>query len=279
VGRVPQRPHERLVISGLMIYYKDDHITIYHGDCREILPSLSGIDNVITSPPYNVGMNYASYQDEMPWLEYYAMLETVARLCLDVLRDGGIMAVNLPKEVRLRREHPDFQFRRVEKVGEKFDLMCERIGFLPREAIVWVKGTLENPLSTTFAMGSDNNIYIRPTCELILLHSKGRYYYDGGTGRRGRDDVPFLAETKDVWEICGGRDAEHPATFPTEIPSRLIRMFTIDRKHTPLVLDPFMGIGTTLRVAKDLGRQAIGIDVDERYCEIAAKRMAQEVLF
>jgi site-specific DNA-methyltransferase (adenine-specific) len=259
-------------------YYQEDGITIYCGDAREVLPLLSGIDLVVTSPPYNVGMGYASYLDALSWSDYYAMLEMVARLCLVALRDGGIMAVNLPKEVRLRREHPDFQSRRVEKVGEKFDLMCEQIGFLPREAIVWVKGSLENPLSTTFAMGSDNNIYIRPTCELILLHSKARYYCDGGTGRRGRNDVPFLAETKDVWEIGGGRDAEHPATFPAEIPSRLIRMFTLGRKYTPVILDPFMGIGTTLKVAKDLGREAIGIELDEKYCEIAVKRLAQGVL-
>lgn len=259
-------------------YYQDSSVTIYHGDCREILPELNECaDLCVTSPPYNVGMEYGeASSDRLDWSDYYNFLKNVGRGILDALKIGGVAAINLPKEVRLRRESTDFAARRVEKIGEKFDLALEEIGFLPREAIVWVKGTLDNPVSTTFAMGSDNNIYIRPTCEMILLHSKGRYFYDGGTGRRGRNEVPFLEETKDVWPICSSRDENHPACFPKQIPIRLIRMFTIMRKFLPLVIDPFMGIGTTLSAARDLGRKAIGIEIEERYCEIAAGRMAQD---
>lgn len=250
--------------------------SVIQGDCLELMKSLPDgcVDAVITSPPYNVGMPYVGFHDDVPWPEYYKMLSGVAVAALGNLKDGGILAVNLPKEVRIRRDHPDFEFRRVEKVGEKFDLMCEPIGFKPRESIVWVKGGLGNPISTTFAMGADNNIYVRPTCELICLHSKGRYFYDGGTGRRGRKDVPFLEETKDVWEIVPSRNNGHPATFPEEIPTRLIRMFTLNRKHEPVILDPFLGSGTTAVAAKKLGRHFLGFEISPEYCRIAEERIA-----
>jgi modification methylase len=77
----------------------------------------------------------------------------------------------------------------------------------------------------------------------------------------------------DVWPITPETGTEHPTPFPLKLASRAIAT-----THAQVVLDPFMGSGTTLRAAKDLGRKAIGIELSERYCEIAAKRLAQEVL-
>jgi site-specific DNA-methyltransferase (adenine-specific) len=123
-------------------------------------------------------------------------------------------------------------------------------------------------------MVSDNNIYIRPVCEMILLHSKGRYYYDGGTGRRGKREVPWLDETKDVWWNVPAHKNGHPAPFPVEIPSRLIQLFTCTRKRVPIVLDPFCGSGTTGVACIQTGRNFIGIELDAGYCEIARRRCA-----
>ncbi len=77
----------------------------------------------------------------------------------------------------------------------------------------------------------------------------------------------------DVWRVQPEVDTQHPASFPVALPSLAIRV-----ADPALVLDPFMGSGTTLRAAKDLGRKAIGIEIEERYCEIAARRMGQGVL-
>ena len=102
---------------------------------------------------------------------------------------------------------------------------------------------------------------------------------------QGWEAIAYLhnADHKPVWN-GGGRAAnfvtnvehgEHPTTKPTEVFGPLVELFS-DKGN--LILDPFMGSGTTLRAAKDLGRRAIGIELEERYCEIAARRMAQEVL-
>jgi len=259
-------------------YYEHEGITIYHGDYRDILPHLEPVDLVVTSPRYNVGIEYdVRCNDATPWATYYEEMRQFLVETFQMLKSGGILALNVPKEVRQK-----ILSRRVEKVAAHLDILCEEIGYLPRESIVWAKGSPQTgPIASTYAMGSDNNVYLRFTCEMILLHSKDRYFYDNGTGRRGAIDVPFLEESKDLWWIMPEHRSEHPCPFPLEIPLRLIKMFSCMKigAMVPVTLDPFMGRGTTLRAAKVLGRRAIGIDVSERYCEIAAKWLSQEVLF
>lgn len=256
-------------------YYQDKYAIIYHGDCLELLPEMPKVDLVLTSPPYNIGKEYETV---MPWPEYYKWIHEFLKMSLFALKSGGILALNLPKEVKHTKEQIEEYGRRVEKVGQKVDAICEGVGFLPRETIVWAKGLEGLPISSRYEMGSDNNIYLRSTCELIFLHSKDRYFYDGGTGRRGKKDVPFLDETKDVWWIPPAHNNGHPCPWPSRIPSNLISMFTLNKKFTPIVIDPFMGSGITLEIAKRLKRNSIGIDKEEKYCEIGAKRLSQEVL-
>jgi len=178
--------------------------TVVPGDCREVLAGLpeSCVDLVVTSPPFNVGMDYReTYKDWRPWAEYYAWLEEVLGQLYRVLKPGGVLAADLPKEVKLSRPEIQEGGRRVEKISVQVEAICARLGYLPREAIIWAKGSEGLPICSTSKTGSDNNIYMRATCHVILLYSKQRYYVDGGTGRRGVDDVPWTEETKDVWWI------------------------------------------------------------------------------
>lgn len=228
-----------------------------------------------------MGIDYGELvADLTDWGAYYKEMRAFLLEAKRLLKPGGVLAVNVPKEVRLRKDVIEATGRRVEKISVRIDLMCEEIGLLPRESIVWVKGKNE-PIATTTAMGADNNIYIRPVCEMILLHSKDRYHYDNGTGRRGSKDVPFLDETKDVWWNIPAHRREHPAPFPIEIPRRLIQMFTClkEGQPPPIIFDPFMGSGTTLVAARELGRKSIGIDISRKYCEIAKGKLAQGMMF
>ena len=122
-----------------------------------------------------------------------------------------------------------------------------------RQVIVWDRGTGLNFSSSFFL----------PKHEWICVFAReGWGLTDKSTSQIG-----------DVWRIAPENDTQHPAPFPLALPTT-----AIGATDAQLIVDPFMGSGTTLRAAKDLGRKAIGIEIEERYCEMAAKRMAQEVL-
>lgn len=232
-------------------YYQDDAVTIYHGDNREILPSLSSVGLVVTSPPYNLngdgnvstgtafrnlGKGYASYADDMPHDLYVGWQRHTLRLLWATLADDGAIYYN--HKVRVGGERCKFPHELVPT-----DLPI-------RQQIIWDRGSGFNRQFT----------YYVPRHEVILLIAKPAFR----TNTRSVDDV---------WAISFETGGEHPAPFPLRLAS-----MAINTTNAELVLDPYMGSGTTLRAAKDCGRKAIGIELDERYCEIAAKRMGQEVL-
>jgi len=267
-------------------------------DCLEGMKQMPEgcVDLVVTSPPYNCRKDYGNFEDQLPWPRYYEWIRGVISECYRVLVPGGVLALNVPSVVRWQTDHryfdtwsdfdPNYKTHRngemvvgkgrIEPVGFiLFDMMRECDPHI-REPIIWVKGSEGNAICSDYRMGCDSDPYMRPAHEFILLGSKGRWFHRGGTGRRGGDAVPFLDETKDVWFIPPARFDGHPAVFPDELPSRLIKLFT----HAPdaLILDVFMGIGTTALVAKQLGRRFIGFEINPTYVDICNQRLSQEVL-
>lgn len=244
-------------------YYEEDGITIYNGDCRDHMASLldSSVDIVITSPPYNMGLipggngrgmyrpgannkagrfrdGYGTHGDAMPQGEY----DEWQRACLrDMWR---VSRLGVFYNHRPRVEHGAL------RVPLSFDYGDVQL----RQIIVWDRGT-----------GIDVNV--RHFCtrqEWVLLFAKPSFALcDHASSGMG-----------DVWRL-GMEHAEtgHPAPFPVSLPTRCIAA-----TGAQTVLDPFVGSGSTLVAAKRLGRKAIGIEIEERYCEIAAKRLSQGAL-
>jgi DNA modification methylase len=196
---------------------------IYNEDCIEGMSKLPDecVDLVITSPPYNCRRNYTNVSDERPWSDYYVIMERALEEIYRILIVGGTVAVNVPLCVRWQRDHayantwadydPDYPTHRqservygkgrIEPLGIKIFNMMAEIDIHMREPIVWIKGSKGNAISTTYKMGCDSDPYMRPVHEHILLGSKAQWYHRGGTGRRGKDYVPFADYTKDVWFI------------------------------------------------------------------------------
>ena len=223
-------------------YYSHAGITIYHGDCREILPHVSA-DACITDPPYSA-VTHASAKTENGGdpgkLIDFAPIsedELVSVLGLAQASTSRWMVLTCDYRYALRLEQ-------CPPVGSKF----VRLG-------VWVK-----PDSAPQFTGD------RPAQgweAVVFLHRAGdRTRWNGG-GRR----------SVFTHNVARGH---HPTEKPLPLASEFVALFSDPGE---IVLDPFMGSGTTLRAAKDLGRKAVGIEIEERYCEIAAKRLAQEVLF
>ena len=220
-------------------YYQDNHCTIYHGDCLEVLPHLDPVDLVLTDPPYGINANTRTATSR---------------------RVGDVQGIKgcAPK---LRDHKPVY--------GDKVPFDPSKwLGF--PKVILWGGNHYADrlPVSACWLVWdkregttSDDNA----DCELAWTNLKG-------PARLHRQ----------LWRGLCMRAEENgkPRLHPTQKPLELMRWCLL-HKHTSdckTVLDPYMGSGTTLRAAKDLQRQAIGIEVEEAYCEIAAKRLAQEVL-
>ena len=205
-------------------YYQDDAVTIYHGDCRDILPELPKVDLVLTDPPYPREFDHVwdLFSNEIP-----------AAMACDSFLCTLLGHYQLPRVVAACGVCLDFYWA-----------AC-----LPNTACPIMHG-----------------FKVKVNWKPALVYRKGR-----ATPRRiwrdkfgSRVDQLAVAKAAHEWGQGYGFMSEPMAAFSSD---------------GELVLDPFLGGGTTLRVAKDLGRKAIGIEIEEKYCEIAAKRMAQEVLF
>lgn len=267
-------------------YFQDEAITIYCGDCREILPGLSNIQLISTSPPYNVGLDYDVYYDAIPWPEWYAMIGEFLAAAYSSLRPGGVLALNLPLVAnqgelvnRSRRERRTIS--RGEPVFARVTLQVEDCGFMLREPLIWAKSPNEG---TAYAVGtgigSDNNPYLRMAAEAFILASKDHYHMLGGTGKRGASFSRPMDWCKNIWHIqAGWQDGKltgkFPAPWPWALCDRLQLMFS---NPSDITCDPFMGSGKYLLRAKVNGRQAIGIEISEKYCEFAANRCRQMVM-
>lgn len=222
-------------------YYDHAGITIYHGDCREIIPELEGVRLVVTDPPYVFGLASTAQEGKAGgWGDLMNNAAFFAALLRDFERliGGNAGAVWMFNSWR------------------SFPVLA-RAAFEARWAIeslmVWDKEWI--------GPGGPNGL--RPSYELAAL------WVTGGFRVANRS-------TPDIWREQWS--SHKPSGHPAEKPEPLIRRIIAAGPVSGAVLDPFLGSGTTLVAAKNLGHSAIGIEIEERYCEIAAQRLSQEVL-
>ncbi len=234
-------------------YYSDDHVTIYHGDTLDVLAELEiPVDAVVTDPPYASGTRTEASKSSSG-----AMLRagrfSDRPIELDQMTTTGFVWLMRAVGQAVRPMLPDgasflsfIDWRQWPNLVGALETCNYRV----QGMIVWDKGS----------MGLGNGF--RAQHELVCHASKG---------------VPTIHDKGCGNVITHPRQApdDHPSPKPEQVMQRLVEVVTVDRG---VVLDPFMGSGTTLRAAKNIGRRAIGIELEERYCEIAAKRCAQEVL-
>lgn len=212
-------------------YYQDDAVTIYHGDCREILEAIA-CDAVVTDPPYGIGLeNHGQNDGRRRAADYTVAGDGCQGVGLHVLEWAACR--NLPTVF--------FASPRKPWPGDW------------RNLLVWDKGG-------AVGGGGDTATCWKQTWELVQVANRGPLF-----GSRDESVLRYPITPKDsTLHAC-------------QKPLALMR-YLLAKLGAALPVDPFMGSGTTLRAAKDLGRKAIGIEIEERYCEIAAKRMQQEVL-
>jgi len=215
-------------------YYQDRAVTIYHGNCREILPGLSKVYAVITDPPFGIGFSeYLSYKDSPVAADYMEHVMAPLWVAESLVIDGWCVVFQASK--------------RAAEWATLFPRPWQLVAY-PKTFVQILKG--RGPIKAT---------------DYALVWPVGEPRTERGKGRDW-----CLSETSDM-----SARPDHPCPRPLSQMLHAVDVFSVPGD---LVLDPFMGSGTTLVAAKTLGRRAIGIEIEERYCEIAAKRCAQEVL-
>lgn len=237
-------------------YYQDDAVTIYHGDAFDLLHDLSGVNAVITDPPYSSGGAFRGDRVQST-VSKYVNSGTVAYRpdFAGDNRDQRAFAVWCAMWMNAAR-----------RTTEPGSVLCSFIDWRQLPTLtdaVQVGGWTWRGLATWWKPG------IR--MQRGQFSSSAEYVVYATNGPANTD---FDGAVQNVFRCPPVADKQHIAEKPADV---LRWVLSVVRPRS-VVLDPFMGSGSTLRAAKDLGHRSIGIDVDEAYCEIAARRMSQEVL-
>jgi len=226
-------------------YYEHGGIQIFHGDCREVIPQLPGpVHAVLTDPPYNVGFKYASYVDSLPEDEYLLWLAEIWRDCE---KAGALDIMWFWQGIRVANG----QARAILPSGWRIHHLA-----------AWFKKEFAGDMWK----GGHPAFTWEPIVWAASSDPRAAKFSGPRGGHEGRDGLVDISSRHD-------KDAKgHPCNKTFRVVKAVCGWL-----EASTVIDPFCGSGTTLSAAKKLGKSAIGIEIEEKYCEIAAKRLSQEV--
>jgi site-specific DNA-methyltransferase (adenine-specific) len=251
-------------------FYDDGQVVIYCADLRAVDLAAGSVAAVVTSPPYNVGLDYDTGTDSLPWPEYWVLAGEAAALIARVLVDGGRLWVNTAVSVP---EAPGAAGKARVMLAHRWASVLEVAGLDVLDQVAWCSSRGAGTAWGSWLSPAAPNL--RGDWESVLAASSGGWERTPPEDLVGwRDGIGgWAALCSTVWNLRPApRSGGHPAPFPVELARRAIRLSTWPGE---VVLDPFAGTGTTLVAARQLGRRAIGIETSERYCERAVARLGQ----
>lgn len=293
----PERPQPPMTPAFAL---DDARYRLEVADARQVPLDDASAHLVVTSPPYNARVVYDDYDDWCTWDEYWhGLIGPALREAYRILVPGGRLCLNLANVVRQdvrpttggQAVRPDGPARGIRKWtppgggGRPWSVLIDRylwslledIGFLPRERITWIKGSVaEDVVSQSTAWGtwcSAENPVLRAVAEPIYIASKISFAREPGQSDLTTDE--FKAWTRNAWFIPAVQPAEangNPAAFPEDLPRRLIKLYSYPGD---LIVDPFVGGGTTVVAAAGLGRRAYGCDIGPAEIDRARARLTR----
>jgi len=248
------------------LFFHRDSIWIYNAD---ILKTNSirehSIDLVVTSPPYNVDIKYNSHNDTMSYRDYLSFTREWINKCYGLIKSDGRFCLNIPLDKNKGGQ---------QSICADITSIAKDVGFKYHSTIIWN----EQNISRRTAWGSWLSAaapYVIAPVEVIVILYKDRWKKTSGSGKSDITKEEFLKWTNGVWSFMGESKKRigHPAPFPTELPRRCIKLFSF---QGDTVLDPFLGSGSTLLTCLQTGRKGIGVEIDNKYCELARRRLETE---
>lgn len=243
-------------------YFKDGSICIYNEDVLEIeAVDKNSIDLIVTSPPYDVDIKYENYDDSVPYSEYLEFTRKWLARCYDFAKDDGRLCLNIPLDKNKGGQ---------QSVCADITTIAKEVEWKYHTTIIWNEQNISRRTAWGSWLSASAPFIIAPVEVIVVLYKKRWKKL-----RRGKSDITrdeFIEWTNGVWNFSGESRSKigHPSPFPVELPRRCIKLFSFVED---MVLDPFLGSGTTLIACLETNRKGIGVEIDKNYCELAVKRL------
>ncbi len=248
------------------IYYETEKTSIVCGDVQNTeLFKKRFIDLIVTSPPYNVGIDYSSNNDSLSYSDYLIFSTIWLGNCFKWSKPQARMLLNIPLDKNKGGN---------KSVGADLTKIAQDVGWKYHATIIWNEGNISRRTAWGSWLSASAPYVIAPV-ELIVVLYKDTWKKTTGSKQSDISKKEFMEWTNGLWTFNGESKKKigHPTPFPKELPYRAIKLFSyVD----DLVFDPFVGSGTTLVVAQSSGRYSIGVDIDITYCQLAKERLISE---
>lgn len=247
-------------------YFKHKNTLLFHGDVlNSELFDKEFIDLIVTSPPYNVGIEYNSNDDDLGYENYLQFSYNWMAKCYEWSNSQARFCLNIPLDKNKGGHRP---------VGADLTKTAMKAGWQYKTTIIWNEGNISRRTAWGSWKSASAPVVIAPV-ELIVVFYKEQWKKTNGSKINDVTGDEFKNWTQGVWVFNGESKKRigHPAPFPKELPYRCIKLFSY---QDDLVFDPFSGSGTTLLVAQNLSRMSVGLELDSEYCELAKNRIIKE---
>lgn len=250
-------------------FYDENGLRIHNASILSAPLERESIDLIVTSPPYNVSIEYNSNEDSLSYQDYLDFCEQWMQVCYDCAKEDGRFCLNIPLDKNKGGHNC---------VYSDLVQVALRCGWNYFTTIVWNEGNISRRTAWGSWLSASAPHIIAPVEMIAVFYKKQWNKLEKGVSDIARDD--FMAWTNGLWTFNGESKKRigHPAPFPLELPKRCIQLFTY---VGDTVLDPFSGSGTTLVACKLHNRKGVGVDIDAEYCQLAVQRIldAQGGLF
>jgi site-specific DNA-methyltransferase (adenine-specific) len=246
------------------LYFKTNSIRIYNDDFLKTVSIEEGsIDLVLTSPPYNVDIQYENYKDDIPYDEYLIFTRKWLTKCYSLVRDDGRMCLNIPLDKNKGGQ---------QSVCADITTIAKEVGWKYHSTIIWNEQNISRRTAWGSWLSASAPFVIAPVEVIVVLYKKKWEKTRKGTSDIARNE--FLEWTNGVWNFSGESRNRigHPSPFPVELPKRCMKLFSF---VGDTVLDPFLGSGTTLIACLENNRAGIGVEINKNYCELAVRRLKE----
>ncbi|MCM8795814.1 MAG: site-specific DNA-methyltransferase [Candidatus Omnitrophica bacterium] len=247
------------------IYFQTDSICIYNDDFLKIdYIKDNSIDLIVTSPPYNVDIHYNDYNDKVSYSDYLIFTRKWLAKCFRLAKNDGRFCLNIPLDKNKGGQ---------QSVCADITTIAKQVGWKYHSTIIWNEQNISRRTAWGSWLSARAPYVIAPVEVILVLYKK--YWRKENFGKSDVTKEEFVEWTNGVWTFSGESRTRigHPTPFPIELPRRCIKLFSY---VGDIILDPFLGSGSTLIASVKTDRKGIGVEIDKNYCKIAKQRLIRE---